>query len=224
MSGHYKAQIYLITCSHPDYNDLKYIGLDTKCLDSYMSSSTVVKWHINKLGRKYFHKEILEEVSGTMSEICKVEQEYIRDLNAVKDPSFMNMSGGRQIGSAEELLIDLSWNIQPSHHNSKSFINEIIKECSNGIKMFSHRRQLMVRVLSMACYGYLKYQQEGFEYSGYTYYGSSKPEDTQLILTSLAECGILDSGLDLITMTDDFIERLEDNNINYKHFNVESVY
>ena len=137
MSGHYKAQIYLITCSHPDYSDLKYIGLDTKCLDSYMSSSTVVKWHINKLGRKYFHKEILEEVSGTMSEICRVEQEYIRNFNAVKDSSFMNMSGGRQVGSAEELLIDLSWNIQPSHHNSKSFINEpangpATSECCQG--------------------------------------------------------------------------------------------
>ncbi len=224
MSSHYKAQIYLITCSHPEYSELKYVGLDTKCLDSYMSSSTVVKWHINKLGRKYFHKDILEEVLGTMSEICKVEQEYIRNFNAVKDPDFMNMSGGREVGSAEELLIDLSWNIQPSHHNSKSFINDIIKECSTGVKMFSHRRQLMVRVLSIACYGYLKYQQEGFEHSGYTYYGSSKPEDTQLILTSLAENGILDSGLDLITITGDFIDRLEDNNINYKHFNVESVY
>lgn len=224
MSSHYKAQIYLITCTHPDYSDLKYIGLDTKCLDSYMSSSTVVKWHINKLGRKYFQKEILEEVSGTMSEICKVEQEYIKNFNAVKDPNFMNMSGGRQIGSAEELLIDLSWNIQPSNNKSKSFISELVNKCSQGVKMFSHRRQLMVRITSMACYGYLKYQQEGFEYSGYTYYGSSKPEDTQLILTALSENGVLDSGLDLITITDEFVDILEESDISYKHFNVESVY
>ena len=224
MSNHYKAQIYLITCTHPDYSDLKYVGLDTKCLDSYMSSSTVVKWHINKLGRKYFQKEILEEVSGTMSEICKVEQEYIKNLNAVKDPNFMNMGGGRQIGSAEELLIDLSWNIQPSNNKSKSLVSELVNKCSQGVKMFSHRRQLMVRIISMACYGYLKYQQEGFEYSGYTYYGSSKPEDTQLILTALSENGILDSGLDLITITDELIEILEDSDISYKHFNVECVY
>lgn len=224
MSNHYKAQIYLITCTHPDYSDLKYVGLDTKCLDSYMSSSTVVKWHINKLGRKYFQKEILEEVSGTMSEICKVEQEYIKNLNAVKDPNFMNMSGGRQIGSAEELLIDLSWNIQPSNNKSKSLVSELVNKCSQGVKMFSHRRQLMVRIISMACYGYLKYQQEGFEYSGYAYYGSSKPEDTQLILTALSENEILDSGLDLITITDELIDILEDSDISYKHFNVESVY
>lgn len=224
MSSHYKAQIYLITCTHPRHSNLKYVGLDTKCLDSYMSSSTVVKWHINKLGRKYFQKEILEEVSGTMSEICKVEQEYIKNFNAVKDPNFMNMSGGRQIGSAEELLIDLSWNIQPSNNKSKSFISELVNKCSQGVKMFSHRRQLMVRITSMACYGYLKYQQEGFEYSGYTYYGSSKPEDTQLILTALSENGILDSGLDLITITDEFVDILEESDISYKHFNVESVY
>lgn len=224
MSSHYKAQVYLITCSHPEYSELRYVGLDTKCSDSYMSSSTVVKWHINKLGRKYFQKEILEEVSGTMSEICKVEQEYIKNFNAVKDPNFMNMSGGRQIGSAEELLIDLSWNIQPSNNKSKSFISKLVNKCSQGVKMFSHRRQLMVRITSMACYGYLKYQQEGFEYSGYTYYGSSKPEDTQLILTALSENGILDSGLDLITITDEFVDILEESDISYKHFNVESVY
>ena len=224
MSGYYTAQIYLIECTHPDYSDLKYVGLDTKLDPAYMSSSTVVKWHINRLGRGYFTKSILDTVTGSMSEICEVEQKYIKKFDAVRNPDFMNMSGGRQVLSAEKMLIDLDWSIQPVDHKAKVFIGDIISECSESVKMFTTRRQLLSRIVSVVIYGYLKYDQTSFEYSQHAHYGSSKPEDTQLLLTALSENGLLGSGQDLITITDELIERLEDSNVRHNHFKVVQLY
>lgn len=224
-SKYYTAQVYLIECTHPDYSELKYVGLDTKCDPAYLSSSTVVKWHINKLGRKYFKKSILETTSGTMMEICELEQKYIKMFNSVKDPNFMNMSGGRQVSSAEEMLIDLSWSIQPCHYKAKDFVGELVKECSEGIKPLTHsKRQLVLRILCMCCYGALKYHQHDFEYSQHMHYGTCKPEDTQRILTALSDYGLLDSGLDLIKITDDLLDRLEEHEIDYTHFRVVNLY
>lgn len=112
----------------------------------------------------------------------------------------------------------------PSNLKSKGVIGEIILECSQDISMFSHRRQLMTRILSMLCYGHLKYNQNNYIYSKNTHYGSAKPQDTQIILSSLSDKRILDFDFEFITIKDNLIERLEDLDIKYKDFKVNQLY
>jgi hypothetical protein len=219
-----KAQIYLTTCTHPDFEYVKYIGLDTKCDDNYLGSSAVLKWLIKRVGRSYFKKEILKTVSGSMSELCNVEQSYILSHDAVRDPDYLNLNGGRQVLSVEEMLIDLQWSILPTHKLSKQLIGDVSKSVCKRLKPFTYTKSLLLsRILCMSLYGLLKYNQASFEYSQYCNYGSSKPEHVQEVLSVLAAEGILDSGTDLITITTEFQQNLPED-LSHDHFSVVSIY
>ncbi|AFK66689.1 hypothetical protein COPG_00093 [Colwellia phage 9A] len=202
-----KAEIYFTTCIHPEFSYLKYVGLDTKCDPNYMGSSVTLKWFMNKIGRSYFKKQILEVCSGTMREICRVEQKYIVKHKAVKDPNYLNMSGGLSRSLSEDCIVTLEYVLQPTETIAQDFINETVNRMKESIKFFNHsRQQLTRRILSMAIYGYLKYEQESFDYNRYTYYGSCTDEDLQGILSAMANLNILDSGFSTITITQAFIE------------------
>ncbi len=204
-----KAEIYFTTCTHPDFSYLKYIGLDTKCDPNYFGSSVTLKWFINKIGRIYFKKEILQICSGTMREVCRVEQSHIVKHDAVKDPNYLNMSGGIKKDYTEQCVINLDYSIQPTEPSAQDFINGIVKDIGSSIKFYNiGKKQLVRRILSMVTYGYLKYEQESFDYNRFQYYGSCKEEDLQTILAVMANLGILDSGSSTIEITQQFIENI----------------
>lgn len=202
-----KAQIYLTTCTHPEFNYLRYIGLDTKACPDYKGSSVTLKWFMNKIGRSYFRKEVLEVCSGTMKEVCKIEQDYIIKHNAVKDPNYLNMSGGTSKFLSEDCIVSLDYILKPTETIAQDFINNIVNTMKESIKPLNHsKKQLTRRILSMVIYGYLKYDQESFEYNKYQYYGSCTDIDLQDILSTMANLNILDSGFSTITITQSFIE------------------
>ena len=128
------AEIYMTTCNHPDYRFLKYIGLDTKKDKDYMGSSVVLKWFFNLIGRSYFQKEILDTVTGTMSDCCDVEQSYIVDHNALKDPNYLNMNGKRpDSNSTREITLDHSVNAISS--GSRELMSKILNDIKGSMHL-----------------------------------------------------------------------------------------
>jgi len=204
-----KAEIYLTTCIHPDFSYLRYIGLDTKCDPSYLGSSVALKWFINKLGRNSFRKEIIEVVSGTMREVCNIEQSYIEKYDAVKDPDFLNMNGVKSKDQSDHSVIDLYWNILPNNSISRKYVSNTVNILKDNIKYFDHaRRQLANRVICMVIYGLTKYNQHTFEYSRHTHYGSCKEQDLQDVLVGLSNIGYVDFDYNNIKVTQEIIESL----------------
>ena len=219
-----KAEIYLTECTHPNFSHLKYLGLDTKCDPNYLGSSVTLKWFINYLGRSYFKKTVLETISGTMSELCAIEQNYIIDHNAVKDPTFFNMNGGTRNSSVEDKLIDMNYTVRPVAPVAQEYIEKCIEKVRPSLRFFSHSRsQLISRILCMIIYGWTKYDQEQFEYNKYSYYGTCKPEDLQDILSALSNVGIADSGMENIKITEQFMDDLP-SDIVHDLFKVQSIY
>jgi hypothetical protein len=217
-----KAEIYLTSCIHPEFNYLRYVGLDTKADPHYMGSSVTLKWFMNKIGRSYFKKEILEVCSGTMREICRVEQKYILKHNAVKDANYLNMSGGIKKSLDEDCVITLEYILQPIEPIAQTFVSDLINRMKESIKLFNHgKQQLARRLISMAVYGYLKYEQEEFDYNRYHYYGSCTDEDLQNILSVMANLNILDSGFSKIKITQNFIDKIP-LEIDYTDFTVKN--
>ncbi len=204
-----KAEIYLTICTHPDFDYLRYVGLDTKCDPNYMGSSVTLKWFINKVGRSYFKKEILEVCSGTMRELCRVEQKHIFSHDAVKDPNYLNMNGIINKSLQEDAVINMEYILRPSQPLSQNFVAHIVSMLKGSMKFFDYRKQQLARrIVSMVCYGYLKYDQTTFEYSKYSHYGSCSEKDLQDILQAMANKGILDSDFNLIEITEFFISEI----------------
>lgn len=205
------GEIYLTTCTHPDYTNLKYIGLDTKCDPNYIGSSVILKWWVKFLGRQYFKKTVVCNVSGSMSEMCKVEQEHILRYDAVRDPDFLNMNGGQQGLSAEDYVVSMDFNIEPTSQISQGFINSILRGFTErGVPLSQGRKNVASRVLCVALYGYLKYEQEQFEYSKYKNYCGCDPESVSGVLNLLVDSGLIDVVGGFIVIQDKLIEEIPD--------------
>ena len=204
-----EAEIYLTRCSHPDFKDLKYLGLDTKRDPDYLGSSVVLKWWINFIGRSYFYKEIIDTVTGGMDGCCRLEQEYLVDYNAIKDPNFLNMNGGTPKVSRDDKQIDMEFLIRPVSTSANDLISMISNEVLSAISFFDQsRNQMISRVISLVVYGHLKYTQEDFEYNKYCSYGSCTSEDTQAVLNCLERLGYIDTTYELITITPKLVESI----------------
>lgn len=212
------AEIYLTTCTHPMYPNLKYVGLDTKCDPYYIGSSVVLKWWVQYLGRQYFKKEVLTHVSGSMEEMCAVEQKYILKYDAIRNSDFLNMNGGQQRLSVEDFVISMEYQVTPTAMAAQSFINGILRGLnSKGVPLPLSKRSLVTRILAVVIYGFLKYDQEQFEYSKYANYCGCDSETVSSIIGLLVSHGWIDAVDGFIEITDKLIEELPED-ILHTHF------
>ena len=205
------AEIYLTSCTHPDYSFIRYLGLDTKKDKNYLGSSVVLKWFISLIGRSYFKKQILETVSGSMRDCCELEQKYILQHDAVRDPNYLNMNGGKQRLSSGESVISLDFSVNPTTDASKGFIREVLLEVRNNIHFYTFARgQLSSQIISALLYSFFKYGQEGFEYSKYSNYGGCTPEAVEEVVTCLTGIGYIEHTGTTILITSKLIESIPD--------------
>lgn len=198
------AEIYITTCNHPDFEDIKYLGLDTKKDPKYLGSSVVLKWFIKYLGREYFEKEVISKVTGGMHACCMEEQRLIEKHDALNDPSYLNMSGKRNFKSPEDRNIDMSIVVSPTHGPSTEFskeVQDIVKRDSSTMINFS-RAHLLDNIVCMVCYGYLAYGQSEFFYDRYAHYGSCTSSDLSDILDVLEDLGLIYTQSDHILITE----------------------
>tara|TARA_Y100000310_G_scaffold326851_1_gene392326 strand:+ start:2499 stop:3182 length:684 start_codon:yes stop_codon:yes gene_type:complete len=213
-----KAQIYKTTCTHPDYQNLGYIGLDTKCDPLYLGSSVVLKWWIQRLGRSHFRKEILEEVSGDMAILCNREQDYIEMYEAVSSPDYFNLNGRSRRTVITDNILTMDYVVIPTSHQSQMLIAEIIEQLSCVVFMTHSKSQTSSRVLSLLAYGHLKYEQGSFEYTQQKHYGSCTDTAFEGILSGLCELGYIDLVEGTIIPTDLYLQELECEGINHTNF------
>lgn len=214
------AEIYLTKCTHPDFKELRYLGLDTKKDPNYLGSSVALKWWINYLGRRYFKKTILERVTGTMSECCEVEQKYILEHDAISDRNYLNMNGERKRPSITEKPIDLYFVVKPKTSTSQDFVSNHLERLSRVVNKFTLIKRHMAKdILSMVIYGHLKYGQEYFEYNKYSNYGSCRPEDLQDILSGFCGLNILDYTSNDIIINEEFAKKIP-SVLDHTHFTV----
>ncbi len=187
------AEIYLTECTHPDFNHLKYLGLDTKKDPNYLGSSVTLKWWINYLGRRYFTKTVLETITGTMRECCELEQRYILEHNAVRSPNYFNMNGEKSRSSVGDMPISLDYLVETNSNVSSDYISKCLGNLKGSVKPYtSTKRMLAKNILCMLLYGSLKYDQKEFEYNRHSNYGTCRPEDLEEILSALAAKEYLD--------------------------------
>lgn len=208
-NGYYEdAEIYLTECTHPDHSDLRYLGLDTKKEPTYLGSSVVLKWWITYLGRSHFTKTILDTVSGDMSDCCAVEQEWILNMDAINDPTFLNMNGGRKRGSSTNVLNIDEYIVTPRSNASHDFISKVLEEMAQaqGGNFSANARKFVISVLCIITYGQLKYEQDSFKYSLYTYHCSLDSENVQILLARMNNLGYIEVNGGTITTTDSFID------------------
>lgn len=213
------AEIYLTVCTHPDFKDLKYIGLDTKKDPKYLGSSVVLKWFIKYLGRKHFRKTVLSKVTGGMEACCLEEQRLIEKHNAVNDPSYLNMSGKRYFKSSEDRNIDMNIIVRPTHQESSKFsksIQDRVKEYSSLMMNFS-RATLIDNIVCMLCYGFICYGQSEFFFDKYKHYGSCTSSDLSDILDALESLDLIAVESDHIILTD-YMMSLFPEDIDTNHF------
>ena len=72
------AQIYQTKFNVGDKKYI-YVGLDTKCDPAYIGSSLVIHHYREVYGISLFRKKVLKELKNiTMTQLCTIEQEYIR--------------------------------------------------------------------------------------------------------------------------------------------------
>lgn len=206
-----EAEVYLTSCTHQDYSHLRYLGLDTKCDPQYIGSSVVLKWWVQYLGRQYFRKDILEYVSGSMSEMCAVEQKYILKYDAVRNPNFLNMNGGQQNLSVEDYVVSMDFNIVPTSQVSQGYVNRILRSFTDvGVPLSQDKKNVASRVLCVALYGYLKYGQEQFEYSKYSNYCGCDSNTVSSVLGLLTDNGWVDVAGGFIVIQGKLIDEMPD--------------
>ena len=205
------AEIYLTSCTHPDYKQIRYLGLDTKKDPNYLGSSVVLKWWIQLLGRRFFKKVILTKVTGTMSHLCSVEQRYILEHDAVKNPFYFNMNGGKARDSIETHPLDLEYSFSPTTDATHSFLNSICQKLgAKGINMSKNSRDFISRVVSLGVYGFLQYEQSEFRYSAYSNYGGLQSAYVNTILSTMVAIEIIDLKGGYIELTQNFIDSIPD--------------
>lgn len=205
------AEIYLTSCTHPEYSFLRYIGLDTKKDKNYLGSSIVLKWFINKLGRSYFSKEVLDTVSGSMAECCELEQKYILEHDAVRNQDYLNMNGGKQGISCKDVVMSFDFSVVPSTSVSKDFIKKVMMDVRDNIYFHTFARgQLASQIICILLYGFIKYEQVDFEYSTYSSYGGCSSDAVEEVVSCLSSLGYIDSSGSIISITNKLIESTPD--------------
>ena len=207
----------MTSCIHPDYNSFRYIGLDTKCDPHYLGSSTVLKWWIKLLGREYFKKEILHECDGDMSYLCRVEQSYIQEHDAVSSPLYFNMNGRVKSSGIEDNILTLEYTVQPIDEHSQESLGAIVEDLRPILFLSHDKTQLSYRILSLLVYGYLKYGQTQFEYNEYTHYGSCTDQDTESVINALCTLEVINLLGGKLCITQNLLESLSDN-VSYESF------
>ena len=212
MSIFYKdAQIYLTTCTHPKYLDVRYLGLDTKKSPTYYGSSTVLKWIIGNIGKSYFKKEILDTVSGDMATCCALEQIYILEHDAVRNPAYLNMSGGRQRRSTTNNLIDFKYSMS-SGIRAKEFTSEVIEELASRVVNCTFQKNAFAnKTICMMAYAFLRYEQTEFEYSVFELYGLGSTDAVEEVLSCLSLLGYVEKYTGSIEIRPEFILKIPEN-------------
>lgn len=212
MSKYYQGVIYLTKCTHRRHKNLRYVGLDTKGPQgdpAYLGSSVVLKWWMARLGRQFFEKEILEEVEGTMTELCRIEQGYIEKFDAVNSTDFFNMNGQRQSAPAETHLINLLFDIRPINPVAQEYVSSVKEVLQNRFGgLYQDQLRLVSAVVSMCLYGYLRYEQEEFEYDVYATYYNCQAEEVQRVLNMLVAIQAVDVKGCMISPTDQLIDQM----------------
>ena len=203
-----KAEIYITRCNHPDYSFIKYVGLDTKHDANYIGSSVVLKWLVSLIGRKWFYKEILEVSSGTMIQLCRLEQQHILQHNAVKDPEYLNLNGGRVSSDDGVGGVSLEY-LANGVGRAGTFISILTGEVTRKMNQCTFRKsQLVSIILGIGVYGHLRYEQEVFEYNTYAQYGTGSLDAVNEVLDHLTMLGYIDKFSGSFTITNKLIEAI----------------
>lgn len=98
--------IYITYCFHPDKFLFGYIGSHCCNNDNYLGSGSLLNFYIQKFGRKYFKRYVLEQLhNNSRSEVLSREQYWINLFNAEQSEMFFNQrsftSGGYVIKDKE---------------------------------------------------------------------------------------------------------------------------
>lgn len=84
--------IYEITCHHPDYFGMKYIGSHYGYTDDeYKGSGKMLKRVRKSIGDKWFTRKILEYVYSK-NELIPKEDEYLQAVDAKNNPNYFNLT------------------------------------------------------------------------------------------------------------------------------------
>lgn len=148
----------IIYCTTNLINGRRYIGLDTNNNPKYLGSGKAFKIALKKYGKENFRKDILTHCK-TIPELLKMEEFYIKRLNAVKSKKFYNIAeGGGKIITRKICQYDLKGNLLNCWDSIKAvekelnFNNSKITSCAKG----SYGRR--------TAYGYVwRYSEDSFE-------------------------------------------------------------
>ena len=184
----YNAQIYLTRCHHPSFEDVRYLGLDTKRNPDYLGSSAALKWMIAYVGREYFTKDILEEVTGTMSEICNIEQSYFQEYSCVADPRFLNRSGR---SSYEIPIVGMETTAKPHNPEMKELTQRLCDDIFHERTSINNMIMICRKVINLAVYAKIKYNQLYIPLTFQKFYCSCSAEDINDILLSMESLNII---------------------------------
>lgn len=84
------AYIYLTTCIHEKYMNMKYIGSRFGFLDdNYLGSGTNIRKAIKDIGKEYFFKEILEILDNPRDR-WEIETKYLQKYEVYKSSEYFN--------------------------------------------------------------------------------------------------------------------------------------
>jgi group I intron endonuclease len=119
-------QIYITTNT---INGKKYIGLDSKCSDSYLGSGILIKEAIKKYGKSNFEKNILAETDNIYYANI-LERLFIAKFDAVNSDNFYNLSYGGEFISGRAHSVDTI--IKISKSKKKNYINNDILRYNVG--------------------------------------------------------------------------------------------
>lgn len=128
----------IIYCTTNLINRRRYIGLDTNNNPKYLGSGKAFKLAVKKYGRENFRKDILTHCK-TLQSLLKMEEFYIKRLNAVESKKFYNLAeGGGKVITRKICQYNLEGNLLNCWDSIKSvelqlgFNNSKITACARG--------------------------------------------------------------------------------------------
>lgn len=128
----------IIYCTTNLINGRRYIGLDSNNNPKYLGSGKAFKIALKKYGKENFRKDILTHCK-TLSELLKMEEFYIKRLNAVKSKKFYNIAeGGGKVITKKICQYDLKgnllncWDSISAVEKELGFNNSKITSCAKG--------------------------------------------------------------------------------------------
>jgi hypothetical protein len=130
------------------------------------------------------------------------------------------MNGGRTMienGNA----VDIDTLLVPTSSSASHYVADLCIEIGNTVPLFSTgKRQFAMRLVCMLVYGYVKYDQESFDYNVHETYGVCQSDEVSEILNSAVSAGIIDLAGGEIFITEKTIDSIPDG-INSLGFKVE---